>query len=166
MPRYPDFSQKLSSIKGAVFEKFRSKMETYGSDLVRLHIGDSFMPPVYPLPLNKTFLEEHESYSRYCNTFGIEELREVLSGKLGEDNRLIVTPNNILMTTGATNALSSAVHSLLDPGEEILLLTPCWPIFPGIIHSAQATLKEVPFYLYLYKNPEFDIKKYLEKYIS
>jgi len=166
LPRYPDYSQKLSCIRGAVFEKFRHKMDTYGSDLVRLHIGDSYMHPVYPLPLNKTFLEEYKSFSRYCNTFGIEELREVLSRKLEEDNCLIVKPNNILMTTGATNALSSAVHSLLDPGEEILLLTPCWPIFPGIIYSAQATLNEVPFYMHLYENPELDIKKYLEKYIS
>ena len=166
MPRFPDYSQKLSAIKGAVFEKFRGKREDFGSDLIRFHIGDSYLSPGYPLPLNQTFLDEYQSFSRYCNTFGIEELREVLSKKLREDNRLNVQPNNILMTTGATNALSSAVHSLLEPGEEILLLTPCWPIFPGIIHSAQANLIEVPFYMHLYENPDLDIKKHLEKYIS
>jgi len=166
MPRFPEYSRKLSGIKGAIFEKFRGKMNDFGSDLVRFHIGDSYMPPVYPLPLNLTFLNMYKNYSRYGNTFGIEELRDVLSIKLKEDNRLPVEPNNILMTTGATNALSSAVQSLLEPGEEILLLTPCWPIFPGIVHSAQATIVEVPFYMDLYENADLDIKKHIESYVS
>jgi len=166
LPRFPDYSDKLSRIKGAVFEKFRGKMEDFGSDLVRFHIGDSYLPPVYPLPLSLAFLNEHQNFSRYGNTFGIEELREELSKKLKEDNHLLVQPNNILVTAGATNALSSAVHCIHEPGEEILLLTPCWPIFPGIVHSAHASITEVPFYMYLYDNPDLDIVKHLEIFIS
>jgi aspartate/methionine/tyrosine aminotransferase len=166
LPRFPDSTQKLSRIKGAVFEKFRAKMRDYGPDLVRFHIGDSYLTPVYPLPLSLSFLNEYQRFSKYGNTFGIEEIRDVLSIKLKEDNQLTVRPDNILMTTGATNALSIAVHSLLEPGEEILMLTPCWPIFPGIIHSAQAIPVEVPFYMDLYKNPNLDIKNHVEKFIS
>jgi aspartate/methionine/tyrosine aminotransferase len=141
-------------------------MRDFGPDIVRFHIGDSYMPPVYPLPLTPSFLTDNQNFSRYGNTFGVEEIREVLSIKLREDNQLDVNPDNILMTTGATNALSSAVHCILGPGEEILLLTPCWPIFPGIVHSAQADLIEVPFYMYLYDNPDLDIIKHLETYLS
>jgi aspartate/methionine/tyrosine aminotransferase len=166
VPKFPDYTKKLFDIKGAVFEKYRTKMADFGSGLVRLHIGDSYMPPVYPLPIDQKFLGEHQGFSRYGNTFGIEPLRELLSKKLDEDNHLSVTPNNILMTTGATNALSASVHSLLEAGEEILLLTPCWPIFPGIIHSVQAKIIEVPFYMHLYENPHMDIKKHLDKFIS
>jgi len=166
LPRFPNYTKKLANIKGAVFEKFRGKMTDFGSDLVRFHIGDSYMPPVYPLPLNQTFLNMYQNFSRYGNTFGIEELRDILSIKLKEDNHLKVHLDNILMTTGATNALSSAVQSLIEPGEEILVLTPCWPIFPGIVHSAQAKLVEIPFYMNLYENAELDIKKHIELYVS
>ena len=90
----------------------------------------------------------------------------MLSIKLKEDNQLAVQPENILMTTGATNALNLAVHSLLEPGEEILVLTPCWPIFSGVIHSAHAIPVEVPLYIDLYKNPNLDIKNQIDKFIS
>ena len=166
MPKFPNFTHKLAGIKGAIFEKFRGKMIDFGPDIVRFHIGDSYMPPVYPLPLTLPFLNDNQDFSRYGNTFGIEEIREVLAVKLREDNQLDVNPDNILMTTGATNALSSAVHSILDPGEDILVLTPCWPIFPGIVRSAQANLIEVPFYMLLYDNPELDIIQHLEEYLS
>jgi N-succinyldiaminopimelate aminotransferase len=166
VPKFPSYSHKLSRIKGAVFEKYRNKMVDFGSGLVRLHIGDSYMPPIYPLPIDKNFLNEHPDYNRYGNTFGIEPLRDVLTNKLAQDNQLKVSIDNILVTTGATNALSAAVHSLLEPEEEILVLTPCWPIFPGIIHSAQANIIEVPFYVHLYENPDMDIKEHLNKYLS
>jgi len=166
VPKFPYYSQKLSRIKGAVFEKYRTKMADYGPGLVRFHIGDSYMPPIYPIPVDQNFLNQNQDFSRYGNTFGIEPLRDVLSHKLNQDNHFDVIKNNILVTTGATNALSAAVHSLLEPDEEILVLTPCWPIFPGIIHSAQAKLIEVPLYVHLYKNPDMDIKEHLNKSIS
>lgn len=166
MPKYPDISKKLSAIKGAVFEKYRSKMMKFGPDLVRFHIGDSYLPPTYPFPVDKSFLEENHDFSRYGNTFGIENLREVLSSKVRDDNGLDVSPDNFLITTGATNALSSAVHTILDVGEQIMVLTPCWPIFPGIVHSAQAVIIEVPFYIKLYTDPHLNICEYLERYIT
>ncbi len=166
MPKFPDFSNKLFKIKGAVFEKYRSKMLEFGPDLVKFHIGDSYLPPVYPLPVEKDFLERNKDFSRYGNTFGIEDLRDALSVKVNEDNQLKVAPNNILITTGATNALSAAVHSVLEPGDEILVLTPCWPIFPGIVYSTQAKIIEVPFYMQLYEDPEMDVIEHLNQYIS
>ena len=141
-------------------------MLDYGPDLVRLHIGDSYMPPVYPLPFDQEFLDLHKDFSRYGNTFGIQELRGELSQKLREDNQLNVVPENILITAGATGALSASVHSVLEPGEEILVLTPCWPIFPGIIHSSQAKMVEIPFYTILYDQPDLDIGEHLNRYIT
>jgi aspartate/methionine/tyrosine aminotransferase len=166
VPKFPDFSNKLSMIKGAVFEKYRSKMLEFGPDLVRLHIGDSYLPPVYPLPVEREFLDKNRDFSRYGDTFGIEDLRDALTVKVIEDNQIQVAPNNILVTTGATNALSAAAHSVLEPGDEILVLTPCWPIFPGIVHSTQATISEIPFYMKLYEDPEMDVIEHLNQYIS
>lgn len=166
MPRYPEYSQKLNRIPGAAFEKYRKHMQAYGPDLVRLHIGDSYLHPVYPVPIDKSFMAAHDDFNRYCDTFGIEPLRRVLSQKLNEDNRFSVNKDNILVTAGATNALSAAVHSIMNADEEILLLTPCWPIFPGIVRSAMARIIEVPLYLLLYDNPDLDIGQHLEGYIT
>ena len=166
MPKFPDYADKISKIPGAVFEKYRKKMDAYGSGMVRLHIGDTYLPPVYSLPLKNKFLKEHQNFNRYCNTFGIDELRNALKDKLRDDNNLRILIDNILITAGATNALSAAVHSLLNNDEDILVLTPCWPIFRGLVQSVPANIIEVPLYMQLYKNPAIDIIEHLEKYLT
>ncbi|TFG99196.1 MAG: pyridoxal phosphate-dependent aminotransferase [Calditrichales bacterium] len=166
MPRFPRFAQKVSHIKGAVFEKYRQSMQAYGDGLVRLHIGDTYLPPAYPVPIDSGFLSGQADYSRYCDTFGIPALRQALAEKVNEDNALIAGPENILVTAGATNALSSALHALLNPGDEILVFTPCWPIFPGIIQSVPARMVEVSLYTKLLENPEMDIYGYLNRFFT
>ncbi|RMG64083.1 MAG: pyridoxal phosphate-dependent aminotransferase [Calditrichaeota bacterium] len=166
MPRFPDFSRRVAHMPGSVFEKFRPKMQAQGENLVRLHIGDSYLKPVYPLPFTESFFQGHEAIHRYPNTFGIAQLREALAEKLRADNRLPVEPEQILVTCGGTNALSAAALALLDPGEEILVLTPCWPLFFGMVTSAGARSVEVPFYLDLYTNPDLDIEALLSGYLT
>ena len=166
MPKFPGFSYKVSNIKNAVFEKFREKMDVYGSEMVRLHIGDTYQRPYYNIPLTEKFLASRQNFNRYCNTFGIAELRKVLKEKLNSDNGIKSTINNILMTAGATNALSAALHTVLNQEDEILVFTPCWPIFPGLVKSVPAKIVEVPFYMTLDENPDLDIESYLNRFIS
>jgi aspartate/methionine/tyrosine aminotransferase len=166
VPSYPHFADKLAPIQGAIFEKYRKQMDVYGPDMVHLHIGDSYRRPVYSLPLKKEFVQNHTNFNRYCNTFGIDQLRHELRDKLREDNALEVNDNNLLITVGATNALSASIHSIMNPQEEILLLTPCWPIFPGIVKAAAANLVEVPFYNLLYSDANLDIAVYLDRYVT
>jgi len=141
-------------------------MKEKGPYLVRLHIGDTYLHPQYPLPVDADFLKRQPYFNRYCNTLGVEKFRRVLALKLREDNNFLVDESNILATNGATNALSASVFSLLNPGEEIMVLTPCWPFFPGMIKMADATVVEVPFYMQLYDNPDLDIASYLDQYYS
>jgi aspartate/methionine/tyrosine aminotransferase len=166
MPRYPDLAERVDQVPASVFEKFRSKMKEKGPYLIRLHIGDTFMPPSYHLPIDTGFLNQRPYFNRYCNTFGVERFRRVLVDKLKEDNGFSVDVENLLVTSGATNALSASVTTLLNPGDEILVLTPCWPFFPGMVKLADAKVVEVPFYVKLYEEPELNIVKYLQSYLN
>jgi aspartate/methionine/tyrosine aminotransferase len=141
-------------------------MKEKGPFLVKLHIGDTYMHPQYPLPVDGDFLKRQPYFNRYCNTFGVEKFRRVLAQKLTEDNHFSIDSNHILSTNGATNALSASVFSLLNPGEEMMVLTPCWPFFPGMVKMADASVVEVPFYIQLYENPDLSIGSYLDQYLS
>ena len=141
-------------------------MIDFGADMVRLHIGDSYLQPVYPLPIEPGFIGKYSSFHRYCDTFGVEELKEVLVEKVINDNCLEINTSSILVTAGATNALSAAVNVLLNPGEDILMLTPCWPIFPGILHSAGINIIDTPFYTRLYGDPDLNIAAYLSNFLT
>lgn len=166
MPKFPNLANRISRISGSVFEKFRAKMNLQGENLVRLHIGDTYLHPQYPLQVHPVFLKNNPGFNRYCSTFGVEELREVLTEKVNTDNGFSVDPTNILITNGATNALSVSVQTLLNPDDEILLLTPCWPFFSGMVKMVNAKIVEVPLYVDLYSNSEFDIAQYLESYLT
>lgn len=166
MPKFPKFAGRVHQITGSVFEKYRAKMAAQGDDLVKLHIGDTYLPPNYPLPIEPKVLQEHADFNRYCNTFGIEPLREALTDKLQADNALHVTPDNILISSGATNGLSVSVMALVDPGDEVLILTPAWPFFFGMVKVAGGNIIEVPFYTKLFSDPNLEVLSYLEEFIT
>ncbi len=166
MPKFPNFSERVNQISGSVFETYASKMAAQGGNLVRLHIGDTYLPVSYELPIDKSFLRSNAGYNRYCNTFGIDALRDVLVEKLHADNEFLVERNNTLITCGATNALSISMMALVDPGDEVMILTPAWPFFFGMVKVAGGTTTEVPFYTTLFDNPDFDICDCLEEHVT
>jgi aspartate/methionine/tyrosine aminotransferase len=149
-----------------VFEKFRPKMESRGEDLVKLHIGDAYAPPPYYIPVDPSFTEAHPGFNRYCDTFGIAPLREALSEKVQIDNGLDAGPEHILVTAGCTNALSVAVQTLVEPGEDVLLLSPYWPFFRGMVRMAGANVVEVPLYSRLYTEPTLDVGSEIERFVT
>lgn len=166
MPKFSGFAERTKQISGSVFEKFRPKMEARGSDIVGLHIGDSYAAPPYELPVDKAFLESHPGFNRYCDTFGIRPLREALAAKAREDNGLEVNPGNVMTTAGACNALSVGMQALVDPGEDVLLLGPYWPFFRGMVRLAGGREVEVPFYTRLYEEPDLDVTALLENHLT
>jgi len=167
MPRFPRVAERTDRISGSVFEKFRPTMEAMGERLVRLHIGDSYAPPPYPIPVDGAFLRSHPGFNRYCDTFGVTALREALTVKVREDNALVqATPDHVLVTAGATNALSVAAQSLIDPGDDVMVLAPYWPFFRGMVHMAGGNPVEVPFYTELYDDPDADVEALLEEALT
>ncbi|MFQ5638612.1 MAG: pyridoxal phosphate-dependent aminotransferase [bacterium] len=166
MPKFPNFSARVAQIGGSVFEKFAAKIAAQGENLIKLHIGDTYLPPKFHLPIAEATRQRHRDFNRYCNTFGVKPLRDVLADKLNTDNHLPIGSQNILVTAGATNALSATVMSLVAPGEEVLLLSPFWPLFIGMVKVADGAPVEAPFYTELYENPDLDIAGYLEQFVT
>ncbi len=166
MPRFPDFSDRVSAIENSVFEKYSSLFRRPGKKVVPLHLGDTYLPPAYDLPIDKKFLQNNRFQNRYCNTYGVSALRRTLADKVNSDNGFNVTSEEIMISAGAVNGLNGTVFSVMDPGEEILVLTPCWPFFMGIVKSYGGIIKEVPIYDKLYENANFNIEEYLEEFLT
>jgi N-succinyldiaminopimelate aminotransferase len=52
----------------------------------------------------------------------------------------------VLVTAGATSGIACSVGAIADPGEEVLILAPFWPLVRGIVRSQRALPVEVPFF--------------------
>jgi aminotransferase len=75
---------------------------------------------------------------------GMPELREAIADKLRRDNGLPVTWENVIVTTGGQEALFLVAHTLLDPGDEILVPDPRYTSYDDAILSAGGDMVMVP----------------------
>lgn len=82
--------------------------------------------------------------TRYTPAAGMLSLREAICAKLLRDNGLTYTPEEIIVSNGAKQALFHAFSALLDPGDEVLLPTPCWVSYPEMIRMAGGVPVFVP----------------------
>jgi N-succinyldiaminopimelate aminotransferase len=58
------------------------------------------------------------------------------------------------------------VQTLVDPGDEVLLLSPYWPFFRGMVRMAGAEPVEMPLYSRLYDEPELDVRSEITRFVS
>jgi aspartate/methionine/tyrosine aminotransferase len=61
-------------------------------------------------------------------------------------NALSCEREGVVVTGGATAGLSCVVGALAEPGDEVLILAPFWPLIRGIVQGWRARAVEVPFH--------------------
>jgi len=95
-------------------------------DAVRLEVGEpSFVTPAHII--DAALEAAHQGHTGYGPNGGLLTLRDLISDKLAQVNRIDANPDEIVVTPGGMNALYSAFAVLLEPGDEVLLPTPGFP---------------------------------------
>jgi aspartate/methionine/tyrosine aminotransferase len=70
---------------------------------------------------------------RYTPAAGLPELREAIAVKTRRDSGYEVAANQVLVTNGGKHAVYNTFATLLDPGDEVLLLAPYWTTYPETV---------------------------------
>ena len=108
-----------------VFEEV-VRREKKGDSIIHLEIGR----PDFDTPPNikeKAKWALDKGFVHYTSNYGLPELRDAISQKLKSDNGLDYHPDNeIIVTIGANEAVFIAMMALLNPGDEVLVPSPCW----------------------------------------
>ena len=78
-------------------------------------------------------------YTKYSNSFGLMDLREPIAKKLKQENKILTTPNNIIVTPGAKQAFYIALMAILRPYDEIINISPCYVSYVPQIKLAEPT---------------------------
>jgi aspartate aminotransferase len=114
-----------------------------GHDIISFSLGEpDFETPENIKKAAKIALDRGETH--YTQGSGILELREVIAEKLKADNSLDVTSNDVLVTTGAKQAIFEAICTLIDEGDEVLLFDPAWVSYEAIVKFAGGRPVQVP----------------------
>ena len=82
--------------------------------------------------------------THYAPVPGQPAARAAIAAKLARENNITCTPDDIVITTGAKQALYEALQVLIDPGDEVILPTPCWVSYAPMAELAGARIVEVP----------------------
>jgi len=90
--------------------------------------------------------DENPGMHRYCDTRGVPELVDAIVEKARERCGVAYERESVLVAAGATGGLAAAVGAILEPGEEVLILAPFWPLIRGIVQAFRGEPVEVPFY--------------------
>ena len=102
-----------------------AELKAQGVDILSFSVGE----PDFPTPQNivdaaKDALDA--GFTKYTAAAGIVELREAVCEKLKRDNGLDYTSAEIIVTTGAKQAIYNALMAICNPGDEVIIPTPCW----------------------------------------
>jgi aspartate/methionine/tyrosine aminotransferase len=143
--RFPSLSNAGNSVPASIFAKLREHLARYQGDFIPLQIGDTHLHP--PMTLHAIEWAQHAAVDLYAYgaPAGWPPLVEAIVAKAREKNRLDVTADHVQVACGATHALSCAVQALCDRGDEVILLTPHWPLIKGMSIGHGVVPVEVPF---------------------
>lgn len=107
-----------------------------GHDVISLSIGEpDFDTPQHIKDAAKKALDE--GYTKYTPVPGLMELRQAIKTKFKRDNGLEYDLNQIVVSNGAKQSIANICLSLLDPGDEVLILAPYWVSYSEIVKLAE-----------------------------
>jgi alanine-synthesizing transaminase len=119
------------------------ELEAKGKEILYLNIGD---PPVYdfetPANLRKFVAEKINqsdqkaaiNVSTYCDSMGIKVAREAVAKDATEIKKIPnITPDDVVVTSGASEAITICISALINPGENIMTPSPGYPLYSGQI---------------------------------
>jgi len=138
-----NFVKDLDSIEYAIreFVPLAEKLKKEGMNIIYLNIGD---PLKYDFKTPEHIIEaaykasKMENKNFYSHSQGIRELREAITRHEKKINNIDIDPDDVIVTQGVSEAISFVARILLNPGDEILVPSPSYPLYmsvPKIYHA-------------------------------
>jgi len=111
------------------------ELAAQGVDVINLSFGEpDFQTPQYIKDAAKRAIDD--GFTFYTPVTGIPELRQAICDKFRRDNQLEFLPSQVVVSTGAKQALANAVLSLVNPGDEVIVFAPYWVSYEEMVKLA------------------------------
>jgi aspartate aminotransferase len=119
------------------------QLEAAGRHVVHLQIGepDGATPPHV---VEAAVRALHDGQTRYVNPAGLPALRDAIASSLAWRGVRGPTAENIVVVPGAKPMVFYALLAVLDPGDEVLVPDPGFPIYPSVVRFAGAVPVRYP----------------------
>ncbi|NNF86045.1 MAG: pyridoxal phosphate-dependent aminotransferase [Winogradskyella sp.] len=118
------------------------ELRTEGKDVIGLSLGEpDFNTPDFIKDAAKQAIEDN--YNSYTPVDGYVELKQAIITKFKRDNQLDYKLPQIVVSTGAKQALANLAMVMLNKGDEVILPCPYWVSYADMVKLADGVPVEV-----------------------
>jgi len=125
----------------SIFLKAKS-LEQQGKKIIHMEVGElDFLPP----PIVKNALAEvfDKGFLKYGQAKGIPVFREALAKHISIKFNVNVSQENIIVSPGARFSIFTAITTLLNPGDEMIVIEPAWPAYKDCALNAGIKVRTI-----------------------
>ncbi|MBJ7541867.1 pyridoxal phosphate-dependent aminotransferase [Streptococcus sp. SL1232] len=136
------FNKNLNKIEVSLIRQFDQSISDVPG-IMKLTLGEpDFTTPDHVKEAAKAAIDANQSH--YTGMAGLPALRQAAADFLKTKYNLSYNPDNeILVTIGATEALSATLTAILEPGDTVLLPAPAYPGYEPIVNLVGAEIVEI-----------------------
>jgi aspartate aminotransferase len=111
----------------SIFLKAKS-LEAQGKKIIHMEVGE---PDFFPPKIVKEALEEvfDKGFLKYGQAKGMPMFREALAKYVSKKFNVNIQSDNIIVSPGARFSIFTAITTLLNPGDEMIVIEPAWPAY-------------------------------------
>jgi len=146
MARFPDPSPTTATLSDAVYSALAARARSHAGPAFPLQVGDTWLEPPECARAEAQRTADHPRLHAYAPVQGEPALLDAIQARLLARDGERVEREDLQVMLGATGGLAVVVDALLDPGDEVVVLAPYWPLIRGIVASRGAVPVEVPFF--------------------
>ena len=118
-------------------------LEAKGKTIVHLEIGEPDFDT--PATIRAAAIQAiEEGFTHYGPSAGLPEVREAIAGYVSKDRGLPVAMDQVVVTPGGKPVLTFAVLACVDPGDEVIVPNPGFPIYESAVRFAGGTPVNLP----------------------
>ena len=125
----------------SIFLKAKS-LEEEGKKIIHMEVGEpDFLPPkIVKKSLSEVF---DKGFMKYGQAKGRPIFREILAKYVSKKFNVKVTNENILVSPGARFSIFAAISTLLNPGDEMIVIEPAWPAYKDCALNAGIKVRTI-----------------------
>jgi aspartate aminotransferase len=139
-----DFAARVGRVEPSAtlaISNLAAELEAEGKDVIDLSVGE----PDFPTPDNVVQAGKDAmdaGHTGYTSSNGIPELREAIATKL-RGNGVPCGSENVVVTPGGKQGLFEVIQTVVDDGDEVVLLDPAWVSYEAMVKLAGGSLSRV-----------------------
>ena len=128
------------NMRTSVFERMSGLAAKHGA----VNLGQGFPDFGWPEEILEAAARAvKDGSNQYAPSRGLPQLREAIAAHYQRHQGLDIAAEHVCVTSGATEAVGAAILATVQPGDEVIILTPAYDCYAPMIRRAGGTVREV-----------------------